>query len=72
MLEGLYFLKEIDYGMLQLKEKVDYLVYFYEHQPREALIFDEVANIIVKDKRIATWTMTAKEQLFKLKLGSKE
>jgi len=54
VLEGLYFLKEIDYGMLQLKEKVDYLVYFYEHQPREALIFDEVANIIVKDKRIAT------------------
>jgi len=58
--------------MLQLKEKVDYLVYFYEHQLREALIFDEVANIIVKDKRIATWTMTAKKQLFKFKLGSKE
>ncbi len=72
MLEELYFLKEINYGMLQLKDKVDYPVYFYEHQPREALIFDEVANITVKDRKIASWTMTAKEQLFKLKLGSKE
>jgi hypothetical protein len=27
-------------GMLQLEDKVDYLVYFYEHQPREVLILD--------------------------------
>jgi hypothetical protein len=30
-LEELYFLKEIDCGMLQLKYKVVYPVYFYEH-----------------------------------------
>ncbi len=52
MLKELYFLKEINYGMLQLKDKVDYPVYFYEHQPREALIFDEVANITVKIERL--------------------
>jgi hypothetical protein len=37
--------------MLQL-EKVDYLVYFYEHQLGEVLILDEVFDIIAKDKRI--------------------
>jgi hypothetical protein len=35
--------------MLQPKDKVDYPVYFYEHQSKEALILDEVANIIAKD-----------------------
>ncbi len=49
MLEELYFLKEIDCGMLQLEDKVDYPVYFYEHQPRETLILDEAADIIIKD-----------------------
>jgi len=37
--------------MLQL-EKVDYLVYFYEHQLGEALILNEVFDIIAKDKKI--------------------
>ncbi len=37
----LYFLKEIDYGMLQPEEKPKYLVYFYKHQPRKVLILDE-------------------------------
>jgi hypothetical protein len=46
-LEELYFLKEIDYGMLQPKDKVDYPMYFYEHQPRKALILDEATNITV-------------------------
>jgi hypothetical protein len=48
-IEELYFLKEIDYGMLQPKDRVDYLVYFYEHQLGEVLILDEVIDIIVKD-----------------------
>jgi hypothetical protein len=30
--EKLYFLKEIDCGMLHLEEKIEYLVYFYQHQ----------------------------------------
>jgi hypothetical protein len=34
--------------MLQLEDKVDYLMYFYEHQPGEVLILDEATDIIVK------------------------
>jgi len=45
----LYFLKEIDCGMLQPEDKVHYSMYFYEHQPRETLILDEATDIIVKD-----------------------
>jgi hypothetical protein len=58
--------------MLQLEDKIDYLVYFYEHQPREALTLDEIIDIIVKDKTIVGWTVTIEEQLVKLNLGSKE
>ncbi len=65
----LFFKKEINYGMLQL-EKVDYLVYFYEHQLGEALILDEVFDIIAKDKNIVGWIVTIGGQLIKLKLGS--
>jgi hypothetical protein len=61
MFKELYFLKKIDYGMLQPKDKIDYLVYFYEHQSREALILDEAISIIVKDKNIASWIATIKE-----------
>jgi hypothetical protein len=42
--------------MLQLENKIDYLVYFYEHQPRKALTLDEVVDITVKDKTIVGWT----------------
>jgi hypothetical protein len=71
-LEELHFLKEIDCGMLQLEDIVDYLVYFYEHQLKEALILDEVVDITVKDKKIASWIVTVEEQLVKLNLGSNE
>jgi ABC-type antimicrobial peptide transport system ATPase subunit len=47
-------------------------VYFYEHQPGEALILDEATDIIIKDKKITSWTMTVEEQLVKLNLGNKE
>jgi hypothetical protein len=47
-------------------------MYFYEHQPREALILDEAIDIIIKDKKIISWTMTIEEQLVKLNLGNKE
>jgi len=47
--------------MLQLENKVDNPMYFYEHQLGEALILDEVPNIIVKDKKIVSWTMTTEE-----------
>jgi hypothetical protein len=72
VLEELYFLKEIDCGMLQPKDRVDYPVYFYEHQPRKALILDEATDITVKNKKIVSWIVTTKEQLVKLNLGSKE
>jgi len=71
-LEELHFLKEIDCGMLQLEDIVDYPVYFYEHQLKEALILDEVVDITVKDKKIASWIVTVEEQLVKLNLGSNE
>jgi hypothetical protein len=47
----LYFLKEVDCGMLQQKEKLEYLVYFCQHQLGEVLILDEVADVIVKNKK---------------------
>jgi hypothetical protein len=37
--------------MLQPKDKIDYPVYFYEHQLKKALTLDEVANITIKDKK---------------------
>ncbi len=48
----LYFLKEIDCGMLQLEEKPKYQIYFYQHQLREVLTLDEATNVIIKDKMI--------------------
>jgi hypothetical protein len=58
--------------MLQLEDKVDYLVYFYEHQLGETLILDEATDIIVKDKKIVGWIVIFKEQLVKLNLGNKK
>jgi hypothetical protein len=51
-LKELYFLKEIDYGMLQPEEKPKYLIYLYKHQPGDVLILDETIDVIVKDKKI--------------------
>jgi hypothetical protein len=51
--------------------RVDYLMYFYEHQPREVLILDEATNNTIKDKNITSWIMTTEEQLVKFNLGSK-
>jgi hypothetical protein len=41
--------------MLQLKDIFGYPLYFYEQQIEETLILDEVADIIVKDKKIVGW-----------------
>jgi len=41
--------------MLQLKDIFGYPLYFYEQQTEETLILDEVADIIVKDKKIVGW-----------------
>jgi hypothetical protein len=68
--EELYFLKEIEYGMLQPKEKPKYVVDFYQHQHGEVLILDEVVDVTVKHKKITRWIVIAKEQLNKLNLGS--
>ncbi len=45
-------------------------VYFYKHQLGFFLILDEVVDVIVKDKKIARWTVTTEEQLMKLNLRS--
>ncbi len=50
--EELYFKKEIDCGMSQPEDRVDYPVYFYEHESGEALILDEVATSLPKIKRL--------------------
>jgi len=71
-LENLYFLKEINYGMLQPKDKNEYFVYFFEHQLGEALILDEVVNITIKDKKLVRWIIITKEELKKLNLDSEE
>jgi hypothetical protein len=49
--------------------EVDFSTYFYEHQPMEVLILDEVVDITIKDKKIVGWTMIIKEKLIKLNLG---
>jgi len=66
-LKELYFLKEIDYGMLQVEEKPKYLICFYKHQPREVLILDETTDVTIKDKKIVGWTVAIKEQLMKFR-----
>jgi hypothetical protein len=58
--------------MLQLEEKVDYMVYFYEHQQGETLILVKAIGITVKGKKILGWIMTSEKQLVKLNLGNKE
>jgi hypothetical protein len=57
--------------MFQLEDIIDYLIYFNEHQPGEALILDEATNIAIKDKKIVGWIVTVEEQLVKLNLGNK-
>jgi hypothetical protein len=47
-------------------------MYFYKHQPKEALILDKAIDITIKDKKITGWIMTVKEQLVKVNLGNKE
>jgi hypothetical protein len=48
------------------------MVYFYEHQLGKDLILDEVVDITIKDKKIASWIVIAEKQLVKLNLGSKK
>jgi len=70
--EELYFLFEIDCGMLQLEDKNEYSIFFYEHQQGEALILDKVIDITIKDKNNISWTITTSEQLAELNLSSEE
>ncbi len=64
------FLKEIEFDILQLEQKNDYLVYFGEHQLGRAFIFYEVIDITFKYKKIVGWIVIVEEQLMKLNLGS--
>jgi hypothetical protein len=72
VLEELYFLFEIDCGMLQPYNKNEYPIYFYEHQQGEALILDKGIHITIKDIKNTSWTITANEQLAKLNLSNEE
>ncbi len=71
-LEELYFLFEIDCGMLQLEDKNEYPIFCYEHQQGEALILDKGIYITIKDKKSISWIIIANEQLAKLNLSSEE
>jgi hypothetical protein len=57
----LYFLKEIDCGILQPKEEPKYPIYFYKHQLGEVFILDEVVDVTIKDNNIARWVVIVKE-----------
>jgi hypothetical protein len=70
MPKELYFLFEIDCGMLQPENKNKYPIFFYEQG--EALILDKGINITIKDKNSTSWTITANEQLAKFNLSSEE
>jgi hypothetical protein len=54
VLEKLHFVPEIDYGMIQIKDKIDYLLHIYKHEPTNTLIFDEDASITIKDQKLLT------------------
>jgi hypothetical protein len=41
-----------------MKEKNDHLLHFYKHELGKTLIFDEVANIMIKDQKIVGWNIT--------------
>jgi hypothetical protein len=56
--------------MFQSEEKIEYPVYFYQHQLGEVLILDEVANVTIKNKKIVGWIVIAEKKLKKLKLGN--
>jgi hypothetical protein len=49
-----------------------YQEHFYQHEPGEALILDELVDITIKNKPIVKWTLTSEEQLTKLNLGTIE
>jgi len=69
VLEKLHFLPKIDCDMIQMEEKNDHPIHFYKHEPRETLTFDEIVDITIKDKKIASWIVTTKE-LVELNLGT--
>jgi hypothetical protein len=71
-LEKLHLLREIDCGMIQIEEKIDYLLHFYKHEPRKTLIFYEATNIIQHLSlqsfcTNAKWTSHTKSLVTKLK-----
>jgi hypothetical protein len=51
VLEELHFLPKINCGMILTEEKNDHPLHFYKHEQRETLIFDETANITIKNKK---------------------
>jgi len=55
--------------MIQMEEKNDHPIHFYKHEPKETLIFDEIVDITIKNKKIASWIVITKE-LVELNLGT--
>jgi hypothetical protein len=48
----LKFLPKVYVGMVQPKDNINYPFWYYHHEPRETLIFDEFTNITIKNKKL--------------------
>jgi hypothetical protein len=47
VIEEFLFLLYVLYDMIQAHKSMDYPKHFYQHEPREALIFYEAINIMI-------------------------
>jgi hypothetical protein len=61
-LEELSSLPKIFHNMMQVEEDMVHPKQLYDHEIGKTLIIDETANIIIKNKLDATWTLTPKKK----------
>jgi hypothetical protein len=47
--------------MAQHEENINYPLWCYQHKLGKTLIIDESTNIMIKNKQITGWTLTANE-----------
>jgi hypothetical protein len=52
VLEELKFLPKVYVIMAQPKDNINYPFWYYQHEPRGTLIFDESIDITIKNKQI--------------------
>ncbi len=58
--------------MSQPEDNINYPFWYYQHEPRETLILDEFADIMIKNKKITGWAFIVDKQLSKFNLGTSE